>query len=155
MQKKEREITARHTLHEILIQGKYATISLCRENEPYVVTLSYGYDEKKNALYFHTALKGLKLEIIRQNPRACGTVIEDRGYLEGRCAHAYRSVVFQGKMRIVQNLEEKKHAMSVLLNHLEEDPEPIKERNLRKDEAYDNIGILRLDIEEITGKKGE
>lgn len=155
MQKEDREITDHDTLRGVLMGGKYASISLCREDEPYLVTLSYGYDERKNALYFHTALRGLKLEIIRQNPRACGTIIEDRGYLEGRCAHAYRSVVFQGKICIVQGVEEKKHAMSVLLNHLENDPEPIKKRNLQREADYGSIAILRLDIEDIQGKEGQ
>ena len=55
MQKKEREIKNSEQLLEILRSGKYTTVSLCRNNEPYVVTLSYGFDEDKNTLYFHSA----------------------------------------------------------------------------------------------------
>jgi len=44
MNKKEREIVDRNVLIGILKQGKYATVSMCRDNEPYIVTLSYGYD---------------------------------------------------------------------------------------------------------------
>lgn len=155
MQKAEREITDREKIRGILREGKYATVALCRDNEPYVVTLSYGYDEKKNALYFHTALKGLKLRVIRNNQRGCGTVIEDRGYRMGRCSHAYRSVVFWGSMHVIEDRSEKKHAMDILFEHLEENPAPIKGRTLSKEEAYDNLGVLRFDIEEITGKQGQ
>ena len=155
MHKKEREITNRTELIDVLKFGKYTTIAMCRNNEPYLVTLSYGYDEKRHALYFHCALKGLKLEFISQNPVVCATVIKDNGYLEDECEHHYRSVVFWGKMYIVKDLEENKHGIDVLLNHLEKNPKPIKARNIKDDSKYDKVGILRLDIEDITGKEGK
>jgi hypothetical protein len=45
--------------------------------------------------------------------------------------------------------------MEVLLNHLEDDPDEVKERSLKSDEAYEGVGILRLDIKEMIGKQGE
>ena len=40
------------TLEGILLQGKCATLALCRGGGPYVVTLSYGCDRSARALYF-------------------------------------------------------------------------------------------------------
>jgi len=154
MNKKEREITNRNVLMKILKQGKYVTISMCRDNEPYIVTLSYGYDQVKNALYFHCATKGLKLDFVKFNPNVCATIIEDKGYKMGDCSHAYRSVVFWGKIHLIKNLKEKKYGMDVLLNHLEDNPKKLKQRNLKSEEAYRKVGILRLDIEEMKGKQG-
>lgn len=154
MRKKDREILDQKVLREILKLGKFTVVSMCRDNEPYLVTLSYGYDENKNALYFHCSPKGLKLDFINQNPNVCATVIEDRGYKMGDCSHAYRSVVFWGKMHIVKDLQEKKHALNILVNHLEDDPDIVKERNLKSDDVYEDVGILRLDITEMTGKLG-
>ena len=154
MNRKDREITELKEIVAILQEGKYAVISMCRDNEPYIVTLNYGYDTDKNALYFHNALQGLKIDFIKCNPNVCATVIDDRGYIMNECAHAYRSVVFWGKMSIVEDIVEKKHAMEILLNHLEDNPDIIKERSLKNDEVYSELGILRLDIMEITGKKG-
>jgi nitroimidazol reductase NimA-like FMN-containing flavoprotein (pyridoxamine 5'-phosphate oxidase superfamily) len=153
MQKKEREITAKKELLRVLKNGRFTTISMCRNNEPYIVTLSYGYDGGKNALYFHAALKGLKLDFIRENPKVCGTVIEDRGYASDECEQHYRSVVYWGKMHVVDKLEEKKHGLDILLNHLETDPEPIKKRNVPMDKDYKKVTILRLDIDEMSGKQ--
>lgn len=42
MRKIEKEITNRVKIYDILKRGKYTILSLCRDNEPYVVTLSYG-----------------------------------------------------------------------------------------------------------------
>lgn len=154
MRKSEREITDRTELVRILKSGKYAVISMCRNNEPYIVTLSYGYDESRNSLYFHSAKTGLKIDFIGENPRVCATVIEDGGYMPGECEHRYASVVFWGDMRVVDGPEEKKHALVTMIDQLEEAPEPVKARLLKNDAVYGNVGILRLDISEITGKKG-
>jgi nitroimidazol reductase NimA-like FMN-containing flavoprotein (pyridoxamine 5'-phosphate oxidase superfamily) len=152
MRKSEREITEVPKLIEILIKGKYTTISLCRNDEPYLVTVSYGYDKNENALYFHAALSGLKLDYIKANPKVCGTVIEDHGYVVGRCKQYFRSLVFFGTMSIVDGLDEKKHGLNILFDHLEGEPEPMKERNVPKDESYKKISILKLKISEMTGK---
>ena len=155
MNKSEREMTDNKEIEGILKSGKYVTISMCRDNEPYIVTLSYGYDQSDNSLYFHTSLKGLKLDFIRDNPIVCATVIDDGGYLMNECSHAYRSVVFWGNMIILDSLDEKKHGMEVLLNHLEDIPIPIKERTLKNDQVYKNIAVLKLQITQISGKNGK
>jgi nitroimidazol reductase NimA-like FMN-containing flavoprotein (pyridoxamine 5'-phosphate oxidase superfamily) len=154
MNRKEKEISGREQLIDIIQQGKYASIAMCREGEPYLVTMNYGYDRQRNALYFHCASKGLKLDFIRANPNACATVIEDRGYKMGECDHAFRSVVFWGTMYLVEDLQEKKRAVEVLLNHLEEDPNRVRQKSLKSDDVYQEVGILRLDIDEMTGKQG-
>jgi nitroimidazol reductase NimA-like FMN-containing flavoprotein (pyridoxamine 5'-phosphate oxidase superfamily) len=154
MHKKEREIKSQEVLEAILKRGKFASIALSRRNQPYIVTLSYGYDAAKRALYFHTAREGLKLEFIRGNPRACGTVVEDLGYLQGECAQAFRSVVFFGKVVLVESLDEKKHGFDIMLRHLENDPDAVRKRLLGSDRSFDRAAVLRFDIEEMTGKAG-
>jgi len=152
MRRIEKEISDMETLIQIIKGGKYTIISMCKENEVYLVTLSYGYDESKNALYFHCAKEGQKIDFIKSNPFVCGTVIEDNGYEEG-CGQTYRSVVYRGKMIIVEDLQEKKIGFDMLLNQLENDPNTTKNKFLDKDETYENSGMLRLDINEISGKE--
>jgi nitroimidazol reductase NimA-like FMN-containing flavoprotein (pyridoxamine 5'-phosphate oxidase superfamily) len=154
MNKKEKEITSKEEILRILKKEKYAVIAMCRNNEPYIVTLSYGYDEEKNALFFHSSLKGLKLDFINENPNVCATIIEDRGYNNGQCEHHYSSLVIWGNMSIVQDIEDKKQAMGVLLNHLEENPDPIKERNFKNEAVFNNFALLKLEITELSAKKG-
>jgi nitroimidazol reductase NimA-like FMN-containing flavoprotein (pyridoxamine 5'-phosphate oxidase superfamily) len=150
----DREITDHSEIADVLRNGKYAVVSMCRDNEPYIVTMNYGYDEARDALFFHCARKGLKLAFLTQNPAVCGTVIEDRGYVSGECAHAYRTVVFWGEMHVLERLEDKKHALEVMLDHLEDDPDEVRRKTLKDDKAYERVGILRLDIREISGKQG-
>ena len=155
MRRQERQITDEAELKEILSQGRYAVIAMCRGGEPYIVTLSYGYDEAQNALYFHTAHAGLKIDFIQQNPNVCATILEDLGYTQNACAHAYRSVVLFGKITLIEDAEQKKHGVAVILNHLEEKPDTIRERVLKSDSVYNTIAVLKLEIARMTGKKGQ
>jgi len=152
MRKKEREITDRSKLLEVLIRGRFATIALCRGDEPYVVTLNYGYDQEKNCLYFHSAQQGLKMDFLAANQQVCATVVEDLGYADGQCTHKYRSIVLWGEMQLISDLEEKKPGMSILIRHQESHPQRTEEK-LQSMEAYNRVAVLRLDISEITGKE--
>jgi hypothetical protein len=122
MRRTDRQITDEATIDHILRTGRYATIALARGDEPYVVTLSYGYDAPGQTLYFHVANEGLKLDFIGMNPNACATVILDGGYVNGECEHPFQSVVMRGTMRIIRDAEEKARAIHTLVEHLEDDP---------------------------------
>ncbi len=155
MQKVEGEIKDPAAIEAILAGGQYATLALARQDEPYVVTLNYGYAPAAHALYFHSALEGLKLEFIRENPRVCGTVVVDRGYQKGRCSHAYGSVVFSGRIELLESDDDKKAGLSVMIDHLEEDPVSVRRRLLADPGRLATVAVLKLSIEEITGKSGE
>ena len=154
LRKKESEITDLLELKTILKNGKYATISMCRNNEPYIVTMNYGFDELNNILYFHSAVEGLKLLFLETNHLVCATVIQDLGYVVGDCNHRYRSVVFWGKLALIHNIDEKLHGLDVLFTHLETNPENFRNKMLADATRINQVAILRLDISEITGKEG-
>lgn len=150
----DREITSKEEVKEILRNGKFAVISMCRGNEPYIVTLSYGFDEEKNALYFHCSPIGLKLDFLRSNEHVCATVIEDGGYVANECSHNYRTLVFWGKMIPVETKEEKMHGMATLLKHLEKDAVVVDAKLAKAMYFYSKMEVLRLDITQIHGKAG-
>jgi uncharacterized protein len=81
-------------------------------------------------------------------------VIVDGGYIQGECAQPFQSIVFRGTIDEIHDLEEKKHAMSVLLNHLEDDSNIVRERSLKDEKIYNSFGILRINLEEMSAKKG-
>ena len=58
-------------------------------------------------------------------------------------------------MSAVDDITEKKHGLDVLLHHLEENPDEVKERLLKDKTKYRDVAILRLDIFDITGKKAQ
>lgn len=151
--RKRNEILDEQDKGVLLKNGKFLTLALCKDDEPYIVSLSYGYDQNNNCLYFHCANQGHKLDFIRVNPKTCATLIRDNGYLEARCDHNYESLVIRGRLSIVEALEEKRHGLQVLLEHLEKDPAPILARNIKNDGSYNAVTILRLELEHVIGKK--
>jgi uncharacterized protein len=153
--KKEREITDKGEIMRILHGGKYAVIAMCRDNEPYIVTMSYGFDEPRNALYFHCASIGLKLDFLAANANVCATVVEDLGYFVNECSHHYNSAVFWGKISVVESLEEKIHGLTTMIEQLEERPEHRIAEVAGYKEEFNGFTILRLDIADITAKHGK
>ncbi|MEI6754130.1 MAG: pyridoxamine 5'-phosphate oxidase family protein [Paludibacter sp.] len=149
-----REILENFEITSLLQKGKYAVISTCRNNEPYIVTLSYGFDIKKNALYFHCAPQGLKIDFFKSNSSVCATIIEDGGYVKDECAHNFKTVVFWGNVHFVTDLEEQKYGMEILLKHLENNTTIIQEKLLKSDDYYSKMTVLRIDIQEIHAKAG-
>jgi nitroimidazol reductase NimA-like FMN-containing flavoprotein (pyridoxamine 5'-phosphate oxidase superfamily) len=61
-------------------------------------------------------------------------------------------VVARGTLAIVDDREEMRHAMDVLIHHHEREPEPIRLRFLSEGTWATRVTMLRLDITEWTGK---
>lgn len=69
MRKSDREITDRSAIDEIIRRCRACRLGLSDEGQPYVVPLNFGYDG--HALYFHGAMEGRKIDVIRKNSRVC------------------------------------------------------------------------------------
>lgn len=156
MRRQDRRITDSDRIDSILIRGRYVTLALADEDNPYAVTLSYGFDAAARVLYFHVAHKGYKLDVISRNPRACGTVILDGGYTQGECEHPFESVVIRGNLRVLESAQEKRHAMEVLVSSLEQDSNAYwSSRAWTLDSRIDSFTALALDIDSMDAKEGK
>jgi hypothetical protein len=57
----DRAITDPAKLERVLKETLYITVAMCKDNVPYLVSLSHAYDPKGKHLYFHCASEGKKL----------------------------------------------------------------------------------------------
>ena len=106
MKKVLSEEEARH----ILKAGRYGVLSmLSPENVPYGVPLNYYYDDAENALFFHCALSGRKLNCIAAHNRVCFTVVTHAEIDAPRLTTNYESVIVIGTAELVTDMEEKKN----------------------------------------------
>jgi uncharacterized protein len=69
VRRSDRAIADQEQMVAIIENCRYATIALSKGNEPYLVTLSYGYDKTENALYFHCGKEGQKIDFLKSNPK--------------------------------------------------------------------------------------
>jgi hypothetical protein len=150
VRRKDREITDCEELKQVLKSTKYVTIALSMHDEPYLVSLSHGYDEEKNCLYFHCASEGKKLEFLKANSRVWGQALLDFGVTE-KCDYAYTSVHFSGKMTLIDDLVEKQHAMEVLVRQVSINPEATLSKI--KPERLSSVTMGKIDIDYMSGKK--
>ena len=150
VRRKDREITDFAALRGVLKSTKYVTVALCMGDEPYLVSLSHGYDEKRNCLYFHCADEGKKLVYLKVNNRVWGQAVEDYGVTD-ECDYAYKSVHFKGTMSLIDDSSEKQHAMDVLVRQLSETPE--KKLAKIKPEKLAETTMGKIEITYMSGKQ--
>jgi nitroimidazol reductase NimA-like FMN-containing flavoprotein (pyridoxamine 5'-phosphate oxidase superfamily) len=154
LRRKEKEITDKAEMKAVLAAAKYVTVAMCRGDEPYLVTLSHGYDQKRNAIYFHCAREGKKIDILAANNRVWGQAIVDRGYVDGHCDHLFTSVQFRGRVSFIEEAEEKRHALATMIRQLESDPGRVIGHQVN-DASVAKVHIGRIDLDFLSGKRSE
>ena len=153
MRKSKKEIRNKDVIVELLNTchtGRLGTIS--KDGYPMVKPLNFAYHEGK--LYFHTAKEGEKIDDIRRDKRVCFEVDQPIAYVRARnqpceAEYLYQSVIIKGKANIIEDREEKLFALRCLM----EKYQPQDNYGGFPEKKLELTGIVRIDIEEITGKE--
>ncbi len=154
LRRKDKSVTDPEELVKPLVEAEYIILALSNEDHPYLATLSHGYDSQNNCIYFHCASEGKKVEYMKANPMVWGQAMIDGGYQHGSCDHLYHTVQFSGRVSFVDDLDEKKHALKLMINKLDENPEEIIKKQLLPSSVA-KITIGKISINELTGKKAD
>jgi nitroimidazol reductase NimA-like FMN-containing flavoprotein (pyridoxamine 5'-phosphate oxidase superfamily) len=152
IRRKDKEITDPEQLKRILKETNYVTLAMVKDGEPYLVSLSHGYDEDKRCIYFHSASEGKKLDYMRANPVVWGQAMLDHGYHVGECSHLYASVMFRGRVEFIEDIETKRHVFRTMVQQIEPDPESIMDDRVNS-KGIPTTVVGRINIEYMTGKK--
>jgi nitroimidazol reductase NimA-like FMN-containing flavoprotein (pyridoxamine 5'-phosphate oxidase superfamily) len=154
IRRKERAITEKEEMLSILEKTEYIIVAMCSDNEPYLVTLSHGYDRDKHCIYFHCAREGKKIDILNENNSVWGQALIDEGYVQGACDHLYATTQFKGRVTFIEDAEEKRHALSVMIKSIDSNPQEVMEKQLTED-SVNRVMIGRIDIDYMSGKKAK
>jgi nitroimidazol reductase NimA-like FMN-containing flavoprotein (pyridoxamine 5'-phosphate oxidase superfamily) len=154
LRRKEKAIQSKDEMIAILENSQYITIAMCQDNEPYLATLSHGYDRERNCLYFHCAKEGKKIDILKEHDKVWGQALLDKGYAQGSCDHLYATTQFRGRIAFVEAMEEKRHALEVMIKALEDDPPKVMAAQLTE-KSIKGVQICRIDLEYMSGKKSD
>ena len=152
MTKREYPITDEQELRRILDTAKVLRLGLSVDNEPHIIPLNYGYtlENGELRLYLHSAVQGRKLELLRQNPNVCFELDCDNIPFEGKVACqyglAYSAISGRGRAVILEDVEEKKEAMSILMKTQTGKDFQFNER------LVSIVAVIRLDVSEYTAK---
>ena len=154
MRRREKEVTDREEMVRVLETARYVTVAMCGEDGPYLVTLSHCYDHDRDAIYFHCAREGRKVDILKRDGRVWGQALIDLGYADGRCDHLYQTTQFRGRVTFVDDPAEKRHALEIMVRKNEKEPESVYAEQVT-DESVSHVNIGRIDIELMTGKRSD
>jgi len=150
MRRKEKEITSRHKLDQIIHNSLICHLSCSLDDYPYVVPLSFGYDG--NVVYFHTAPEGKKIDILSANPRVC-LGFEEEIHLQpdpdlacGWDFH-YQSVIATGIAEVITNSKDRLYGIKQIMLHFSDQDWDISDKELSR------VTIWQVVLTEITGKK--
>lgn len=154
LRRSEKSMDDPREMEQVLASVRIMTVACCLESEPYIFTVDFAWDREARELWFHCATEGRKMKILQANSRVCITVVEDRGYIDGECDHAYRSLILEGKASVVTDLSEKRRALELLARKHERQPEAILTRFADNDEAVRKVGIVRVSVDSVSGKQG-
>ena len=152
MTKREFRITDEAQIIEILDRAKVLHLGLAVDNEPYVVPMNYGYimEDGKPIVYLHSAVQGKKLDMLRANPHVFFEMDCDRMPFEGDkpCQYGlvYSSIMGRGTAHIVEDVEEKMKAMSILMKTQTGKDFTFNER------LVSIVAVIRIDVSEYTAK---
>ena len=152
MTKRELQITDLNEIKAILDTAKVLRLGLAVDNEPYIVPMNYGYimEDGKLTFYLHSALRGKKLDMIRANPKVFLELDCNLIPFEGRVACqyglSYSSIMARGTAVIVEDVEEKKTAMSALMK-----TQTGKDFSFH-DKLVGMVAVIRVDVSEYTAK---
>ena len=149
MLKKDKQINDIEVIEEILNNVLVCRLGLCEADQPYVVPLCFGY--KDNALYFHCANQGKKLDILKKNNNVCFEVDINHELVKADQAcdwgMKYKSVVGFGKAVFIEDVESKRRTLDVIMQQY-------SERSFGYPaEAIKNTVIIKVEIESMTGKQ--
>ena len=106
-------------------------------------------------IYFHCALDGEKLDDIRRDSRVCFEVDLPIAYVKGqpenpcRAEYLYRSVIIRGRATMVEDRAEKVLALDCLMRKFQ----PGTTFAGFGDDKLDITGIVRIDIDDLSGKE--
>ncbi|HEX4221025.1 MAG TPA: pyridoxamine 5'-phosphate oxidase family protein [Pseudonocardiaceae bacterium] len=116
----ERARTDRSELDAVLDAGLVCHLGLVMDGAPVVLPTAYGRDG--DTLYVHGSSGASSLLAARPETDACVTVSLLDGIVYARAAFShsinYRSAVIHGKVRIVDEPDEKVHGLAVVTEHL-------------------------------------
>ncbi|HLC35578.1 MAG TPA: pyridoxamine 5'-phosphate oxidase family protein [Anaerolineales bacterium] len=140
----------RTQIDRIIRSSQVIRLGLAMADEPYIVPLAFGYDG--DALYFHTARDGRKLDFLARNPRVCFEFETNVSLLREdanpcRWSFAFESVIGYGRADELIEAAAKEHGLGEVIRHYAGTDRPFPVEGLSE------VRVWRVTIDTVTAKR--
>ncbi len=149
MRRKDKEITDASVISTIISKATVCRLGMVNGNKPYIIPLSFGYQD--NALFFHGALTGKKIDVINENPNICFEfdIVAEALSNDDACGWSmkFQSVIGFGKASFIEDLEEKRQALGIIMAQYSDKTFDFPENKVNA------TAVIKVEIESMTGKQ--
>ncbi|MCX7697827.1 MAG: pyridoxamine 5'-phosphate oxidase family protein [Bacteroidales bacterium] len=139
-------------LENIIRNCKVCYLSMVDLNgKPYVVPMNFGYEN--HTLFFHGYGEGKKIQILKINPNVCIAFSTSEELVwqheDVACSYfmKYKSVLVEGKVYFVEDLEEKRKILNIIMKHYTG-----RDNFQYNIPALKNVCVFYVPIEKIQGR---
>jgi nitroimidazol reductase NimA-like FMN-containing flavoprotein (pyridoxamine 5'-phosphate oxidase superfamily) len=147
--RRKRQLLPQEDSINILKQHTSGTLAVLGDGGyPYAVPISYVYSDGK--LFFHSAVAGHKIDAINACDKASFCVIDQDNIMADQFTTFYRSVIAFGRVRIIDDDNEKLAALKILGSKYS----PHREEGLNKEigKEMPHLLMLEMTIEHLTAR---
>lgn len=141
--------TLLYAFEEIIRKCPYCIVGITDlEGNPYAVPMNFAYQD--GVIYLHSGPEGSKVEMVTKHPQVCITFCEGHElvYMHRQVACSYsmksRSVICRGKVHFVEDMEEKRRVLDMLMKQYTENECKYAEPAVR------NVKIWEVKVEKIS-----
>jgi nitroimidazol reductase NimA-like FMN-containing flavoprotein (pyridoxamine 5'-phosphate oxidase superfamily) len=152
MRRKDKQVTDLEVISGIINNSQVCRLGLAKDNVPYVVPVSFGYDH--DAIFFHTAKNGRKIEYFEANNRVCFE-FEDRVQVLAdetvpcQWSFSFRSVIGFGTVCELVDEGEKRDGLNRIMQEYSGREWPIDPKRMQ------GVRVWKIVIESMTGKQSK
>ena len=151
MNRKDREVTDFDEILSLINSCDTIRLGIYNGEFPYVVPLSFGFEAEDNKIVFyaHCAIKGLKLDLIGENPKVCVETDAMNGYAETErgVTTDYRSFIGFGTAEIADDADTVK-GLDLLMQHC-----GIVGYSAEECAKLGITAVIKITVEEYTAKR--
>lgn len=151
MRRKDHQIEDSGEIDSILNRALVGRIGMSLGDSPYVVPVNFLYRQGK--IYFHSANEGQMYTWLNANNKVCFEVEELGETIPNvdpcEFSFKYKSVIAFGKVRFLQDLQEKTVVLAKLVEKYDTNKVAVK---VISPEKIGNVEIGEITIDHITGK---
>lgn len=157
IRRQERAITDDAWIADFIQRADYGVFATCKDGQPFTVARNFAYDPQKHVVYFHGARKGRTFENVGEGTLVNLNVSEMGEWIVAERAMdfgvKYKGVVVFGRLTIVEDAEETKHGLQLIMDKHFPALRPGVDYEAATDDDLKVTAVFRVEIEAWSGKE--
>ncbi|MFA5190838.1 MAG: pyridoxamine 5'-phosphate oxidase family protein [Verrucomicrobiia bacterium] len=152
MRRNDKEIADRRQMDEIIRGSLVCHVAMAKDNAPYIVPMSFGYDGA--AIYLHTAPEGKKIECFLANPQVCfeferNVELRRNPQIACKWSFNFESVIGYGAISELVEPAQREHALNEIMRQYSGKTWPFEATSMAK------VRMWKITITSMTGKQSK